>query len=312
MYGEYSIIRNCQTGTIMDKVRAVVGWDEAACMGYSGRGVGVAVMDSGIYLHTDLADRVCAFFDVVNGRQEPYDDNGHGTHIAGIIGGDGYASEGRYHGIATGCRLIGVKILDARGNGSIPNLIKGAQWVLENKKKYGIRIVNISVGMFPRVGVQLKNKIIQSVEQLWDEGIIVVAAAGNNGPKPGTITYPGISRKVITVGTIQEIQVQKSYSGRGPTPFCIMKPEVIAPGFQVVSCKNDEAGYCKKSGTSMATPVVAGALCCLLEKEPNLMPAQVKMRLRDTSMDLGYPKNIQGWGRLWMPDLLKGNGGRRM
>lgn len=296
----------------MNKVRTIVGRDAAACARFSGRGVGVAVMDSGIYLHTDLADRVCAFFDVLNERQEPYDDNGHGTHIAGIIGGDGRDSKGQYCGMAPGCHIIGVKILDAKGNGSIPNLIKGTQWVLENKIKYGIRIVNISIGMFPRVGAQLKNEIIQSVEQLWDEGIVVVAAAGNNGPRPGTITYPGISRKVITVGTIQEMQVQKSYSGRGPTPFCIMKPEVIAPGFQVISCRNEKQGYCKKSGTSMATPVVAGAICCLLEKEPYLTPAQVKMRLHDTSVDLGYPKNVQGWGRLWMPGLLLEKGENRM
>ncbi|MCI8373378.1 MAG: S8 family peptidase [Lachnospiraceae bacterium] len=289
----------------MNRVRDIVGCEEEECRKYTGRRVGVAILDTGIFIHEDIKDRVTAFCDVVNGEEMPYDDNGHGTHISGIIGGSGSASSGQYRGIAPGCSFIGVKILDRKGNGVVGNLVSGVEWVLQNRYRYDIAVVNISIGMFPKVGSRDRNTIIESAERLWDAGLVVVAAAGNNGPGPGTITYPGISRKVITVGTIQEKSVQRSYSGRGPTPFCIMKPEVIAPGLHIMSCKNAPAGYVPKSGTSMATPVVSGAICCLLEKYPYLSPVEVKMKIHDTARDLGLAKNVQGWGQLWMPELLK-------
>lgn len=289
----------------MNRVREQIGCDCAEYEGYRGKGVGVAVLDTGIYPHEDIRSRIIAFHDVLEGQTETYDDNGHGTHVAGIIGGDGRSLKGRFTGIASECNLIGVKILDRRGNGAIENLVKGIEWVLSNQKFYNILVANISIGMFPKVGAQEKNALIQSVEQLWDEGIVVVAAAGNNGPRPGTITYPGISRKIITVGTVQEKQNQKLFSGRGPTPFCVMKPEIIAPGFRIMSCRNDNNSYVSKSGTSMATPVVSGAVACLLEKYPFLTPVEVKMRLYDSAKDLGYPKHVQGWGQLWMPDFMR-------
>lgn len=289
----------------MNRVREIVGCEYKECKEYTGRGVGVAILDTGIFMHEDIRERVTAFCDVINGREIPYDDNGHGTHISGIVGGDGRSSGGKYRGIAPGCNLIGVKMLDKKGNGIVSNLVNAVNWVLDNGMKHKISVVNISIGMFPKVGSRDRNIIIESVERLWDAGLVVVAAAGNNGPNPGTITYPGISRKVITVGSITEKSVQKVFSGRGPTPFCIMKPEVIAPGMQIMSCKNTAGAYVSKSGTSMATPVVSGAVCCLLEKYPNLSPAEIKMKIHDSAKDLGHPKNVQGWGQLWMPDLIK-------
>lgn len=289
----------------MNQVREIIGCYAEECMQYIGRNICTAVLDTGIYPHEDIRDRIVAFYDTINQEREPYDDNGHGTHICGIIGGDGSASGGRYQGVAPGAGMIGVKILDHKGNGMVYNLEKGVDWVLENRIQYGIRIANISIGMFPKVGSEDRNIIIKSVEKLWDMGIVVVAAAGNNGPRPGTITYPGISRKIITVGTTQNRYAQKSYSGRGPTPFCIMKPEVVAPGAKIVSCRNIKGGYAEKSGTSMATPVVSGAICRLLEKYPGLEPVEVKMRIHDSAKDLGLPKNIQGWGQIWLPDLLR-------
>lgn len=288
----------------MNRVRQIVGNEDWKNRGNTGSGVGIAILDTGIYEHRDLEGRIAGFFDAVNGQSSCYDDNGHGTHIAGIAGGSGRNSNGKYKGIATECHFIGVKILDRKGNGMIRNLVNGIEWILENRVPYRIRIANISVGMFPKVGSKDRNLIIQSVERLWDEGIVVVAAAGNNGPRPGSITYPGISRKVITVGTIQEKRNAKIYSGRGPTGFCVMKPEVIAPGLNIMSCLNKKEGYTAKSGTSMATPVVSGAIACLLEKYPELTPMEVKLRLRDSAMDLGFGKNVQGWGQLWIPDLL--------
>lgn len=288
----------------MNRVRNIVGCDDINCIQYTGKNVGIAIFDTGIFLHEDIRDRIIGFYDVINQQKMPYDDNGHGTHVAGIIGGSGKESHGQYRGVACGVHYIGIKILDYRGNGSVEGLVKGTDWVLENKENYQINVANISIGMFPEVGSDDRNTIIESVERLWDAGIVVVAAAGNNGPMPGTVTYPGISRKVITVGTVQEKRVQRHFSGRGPTPFCIMKPEIIAPGFQITSCKNATTGYTVKSGTSMATPVVSGAVCRLVEKYPGLTPVQVKMKLHDTVRDLGYSKNEQGWGQLWIPDLL--------
>lgn len=289
----------------MNRIRNMIGCDHERCRRYTGRNVGIAILDTGIFLHEDFRHRVTAFYDVVNQQTMPYDDNGHGTHIAGIACGDGRASGGRYCGIAPGARVIAVKILDRNGNGTVEGLTRGVDWVLEHKARYGIRVVNISIGMFPKVGSADRNTIIRSVERLWDQDMVVVVAAGNNGPAPGTVTYPGISRKVITVGTVQEKPSHKNFSGKGPTPFCIVKPEIIAPGFRVMSCANSPSGYTVKSGTSMATPVVSGAICRLMEKEPALSPLEVKMKLHDGAKNLGLDKNTQGWGMVWLPDLLQ-------
>lgn len=153
------------------------------------------------------------------------------------------------------------------------------------------------------------------MENAWDEGIVVVTAAGNNGPKPMTITTPGISRKVITVGCsddqeMADVQGNKmiNYSGRGPTAACICKPDIVAPGSSIISCaaisRRNSKLYCIKSGTSMATPVVSGAIAALLSKYPNMTNVDVKIRLMEKAIDLGLPKNQQGWGMLDVSNLL--------
>lgn len=263
------------------------------------------MLDTGIYAQNEeLGSRIVAFKDFLYGMSKCYDENGHGTHIAGIIGGDGRHSGGRYAGIAPGCHFIALKVLDNRGNGNVKEVVKGIEWVINNKERFRIRVMNISVGMLPDAEEKEKRALIQGVERAWDAGIVVVTAAGNNGPKPMSVTAPGISRKVITVGAIQERKVQNYYSGRGPTPYCIVKPEILAPGINITSCKNARRGYNIKSGTSMATPVVSGAICLLLEKHPALSPAEVKIRLHDSAIDMGLGKNQQGWGKLWIPGLL--------
>lgn len=280
--------------------------------GFTGKNVGVAILDTGCFLHEDFEHRVIAFADIVQKRPAPYDENGHGSHICGIIGGDGHASSGLYHGVAPGCNLIPVKVLDRRGNGFASDVLAGLRFIRENRKRLGIRIVNISVGSLSKKSMGENSALVRGVNDAWDDGLVVVVAAGNMGPRRGTITTPGISRKVITVGCSddnKEVNVMGNrmvdYSGRGPTGSCICKPDVVAPGASVISCSNQAGKYTTKSGTSMATPLVSGAIALLLEKYPDMSNRDVKLRLRERCTDLGLPQNQQGWGLLDVEKLLR-------
>ena len=146
---------------------------------------------------------------------------------------------------------------------------------------------------------------------MWDAGLIVVAAAGNEGPGRGTITIPGTSKKIITVGAYDDYSYSAMrkrnmsyYSGRGPTSGCIVKPEIVEPGNSIVSCSANRAGYSAKSGTSMATPVLSGIIALLLERYPYMTNKEVKMRLYERAVDLGLPKSRQGWGRIEIDKLI--------
>ena len=110
---------------------------------YRGKNISVAILDTGIFLHPDFSGRIIAFHDFIHQKQDPYDDSGHGTHVAGCLAGDGYLSDGRFCGIAPSCRLIIGKILDKKGNGSIDTMIDAIQWILENQEKYNVKILNI-------------------------------------------------------------------------------------------------------------------------------------------------------------------------
>lgn len=291
--------------------------EAAADAGSLGKQVCAAVLDTGIIRHPDFENRILAFQDCLHGKTEMYDDNSHGTHVSAIIGGNGSASEGKFAGMAPGCSLIAVKVLDEKGNGNISYVLRGIEWVLNHREAYRIRIVNISVGTLPGVNETGAKELVRAVETLWDAGIVVVTAAGNYGPLPGTITSPGISRKVITVGSCDD-QIytengqrrRKSYSGRGPTAEFVVKPDVLAPGSYITAC-NAKYGlpgqkpYAVKSGTSMSTPVVSGAAALLLSKYPGMTNVEVKLRLRESSTDLGLPNNQQGWGLLNVERLLR-------
>lgn len=318
----------------MNRVADIIESRIAHEHGILGKGIGVAVVDTGITLHKDFIEggnRVIAFVDFINHRQDPYDDNGHGTHVAGIIGGNGYSSKAKYKGVAPECNFIGVKVLDHRGDGNISDVLAGLQWIIDNRKKYNIRIVNISVGTSSKDNLDENSLLVQGVNAVWDSGIVVVVAAGNNGPGPMSISTPGISRKVITVGSSDDnvaVEVfgtgrSKDYSGRGPTPFCIKKPDIVAPGSNIISCnisrytvraksgdKRFSAGdapmmYTIKSGTSMATPVVSGAIALLLSAHPGLTNREVKLRLRASAVDMGQHWEKQGWGLLNIRRLLE-------
>ncbi|MGN0243207.1 MAG: S8 family peptidase [Lachnospiraceae bacterium] len=279
----------------------------------TGSTVGVAVLDTGIYPHIDFlryGNRIIAFQDFVNHMEQPYDDNGHGTHVAGIIASNGIHDRHTI-GIAPGAKLIICKVLDRNGNGKVDAVLSALEWIKRNHKKYNIRIVNISVGT-PAKGVEDENSIlVRKVNEIWDCGLVVVVAAGNYGPKSMSVTTPGISRKVITVGSydkemykVGQNSSSVTFSGTGPTVSCIRKPDLVAPGADIYSCLNAPNAHGKKSGTSMSTPMVSGAVALLLEDQPHLSNRLVKLRLRDSCRDMGLLRNQQGWGMLDVERLL--------
>lgn len=266
--------------------------------------VGVAVIDTGIYRHVDFDSRIIGFKDFINGKTNPYDDSGHGTHVSGIIAGSGKASRGKYKGIAPEAAIIAVKVLDAAGNGRIANVINGARWILKVKDYYNIKVVNISFGTTMENQEDEAEELISAIDNLWNEGIAVVAAAGNSGPEKYSVTAPGICRSIITVGAYDDKSFgdgksndKKYYSGRGPTRECIMKPEVVVAGSNIVACSNRKNAYAVKSGTSMAAPIVSGAIARLLG-ERTLTPKEIKKRLMHCCKKIDIPANQQGWGML--------------
>ena len=271
-------------------------------MGITGKNIGIAVLDTGISNHIDLNDNLVCFKDYINIRKTAYDDNGHGSHVSGIIAGNGYKSKGRFKGIAPDSKIIMLKCLDKNGNGKIDNAEKGLEFIIDNRDRFNIRIVNISVGSIKRTDDNESERLVNAVEELWKLGFVVIVAAGNNGPDKGSVTAPGNAKSVITVGASDDNMVsgndrRKNYSGRGPTKICVVKPEIVCPGTGIISC-NNRNGYSTKSGTSMAVPIVSGIVALMLESKPDLTNKDIKRKMYETAIDVGLPKNHQGWGEI--------------
>lgn len=284
----------------MDRIRKKLNIDDIHRVGITGKNIGIAIIDTGMSAHFDLKDSIICFKDYVNNRKNYYDDNGHGTHVAGIIGGSGRKSGGKYKGIAPDSKLIIIKCLDYKGNGSIKNALEGCKFIEKNREKYNIRIVNISLGTSVEKKEADMETLIDGVEHLWKKGFIVVAAAGNNGPERGSVTAPGCAKSIITVGSSDrknDFKVDEyDFSGRGPTKECIVKPEIVCPGTNIISCDVNKLSYMSRSGTSMSVPIVSGIIALTLEKNPNITNKQLKKLLYETSIDLGIEKSRQGWG----------------
>lgn len=295
----------------MYRVRKQLGCSEGIQQSCKGSPITVAVLDTGIYPHPDFLGRIVAFRDFVNQKSMIYDDSGHGTHVAGCIAGNGFSSGGKYKGIAPQSLLCIGKVLDHEGDGSIENMYQGLLWIMQNRLKYRIRILNISVGIGQKGEQKKLEEVAGLLEAVWDAGIVVVCAAGNAGPDNGTISPLGKSRKVITVGCHEggyfgkRNDLCENYSGRGDAGEGIRKPDIVAPGTDIVSCNNKRNSYIKKSGTSMATPIVSGAVALLLQKYPYLNNEQVKRKIVYSANDLGDAWNKQGWGMLDIKKLLE-------
>lgn len=251
-------------------------------------------MDSGLAEHPDFEQhRILAFRDFVSGISSPYDDYSHGTHVTGILSSS-------VIGVAPESGIISLKVLDQQGNGSLDHLIRAIRWVLKHQHVYQIRICNISIGgNTPELGKEL-NPLNLWVEKLWEAGVIVCCSAGNNGPRPGSITAPGNCRKVITVGSYDG----KHFSSAGPLLPYITKPELVAPGYRILGTKPG-GGYSVKNGTSMSVPFISGACALLLQKSPHLTNDQIKIRLMEASHTVPWlPYNMQGAGILNLEQLL--------
>ncbi len=288
----------------MNRVKEIICAKHVYESGYTGKNVTVALLDTGVdVFHPDLKDKVVCFRDYVNKREPCYDDNGHGTHIAGIICGMGTNSMGKYAGLAPGAKILAMKVLDRYGNGSTENVLKALEFIRNNAKKYNVRILNFSIGYLPGAGNREQERLIHMLEELWDMGIVVVTAAGNNGPGENTVTVPGISRKLLTVGSMDD--QKNSYSGKGPTTCCIVKPEILAPGTDIISTKNDHKGYFSKTGTSMAAPIVCGACALLIERKPEITPEEIKVYLYDSVTPLKKEDHRKSWGILNVDQLIR-------
>jgi len=301
----------------MDRVRKQIGASYAYEKGLTGAGIGVAVLDSGMdTTHPDLRNKLVYSYNYCNHTTNIQDDCGHGTHVCGIIGGTGAASGGTLHGVSPGCHFVLLKVLDEDGNGTSGSLIQALYWLIEHGKQYDVRIVNISVGGIEEK-IREKSELVRAAEDAWKAGFVVCAAAGNQGPRPGTITSPGVSEHIITVGSSDDdhaVQIMGRkmihYSGRGMSDSLIQKPDIVAPGYSVVSCnarwkQEKNKFYIAKSGTSMATPIVSGGIALLLSAHPSLKNEEIKKQLCRSCRNLGYPRNQQGCGFLDLNCLLK-------
>ncbi len=284
--------------------------------GLTGRGVEVCIVDTGVdATHEQLdAGKVVAFADFTTDRtspapgqtDQPYDDQGHGTHVASIVAGDGQGGPlaFRYRGVAPAASISAAKVLDAQGSGSTEQVIDGIAWCVSR----GADIISMSLGGGATDGTDV---LSEAVNTAVSQGVVVVVAAGNAGSAQGTIASPGSAKLAITVGASSEWSGkrdnrEKSY---GPylAPFSSRggntewpKPDVVAPGVTVaaagVASFSDPTGYAVLSGTSMATPYVSGTVALMLQADPTLSPDRVRDILRGTAFDAGPAGWDPDWG----------------
>ncbi|MNB95087.1 Serine protease AprX [compost metagenome] len=284
----------------------------------SGKGVTIAIIDSGIYPHPDLNlpnSRIIGFYDVFKQQEvQPFDDGGHGTHCAGCAAGNGYSSDGKYRGLAYQANLVGVRVFEGRST-TTTNISRGVQWCIDNKEKYGIKIMSCSLGGMA-INPPETDPLCKILRVAQDQGITVVVAAGNEGSRPQTVGSPGVDPELITVGATNDNSTENSlddvianFSSRGPTKFGHQKPDIVAPGKGIISLrsKNSEYDndypqfrvgewYCTMDGTSMATPIVAGLIALLYEAKPDATPQEIKVAVQNGAYDLFHDVNSAGKG----------------
>jgi serine protease AprX len=294
----------------------VVNADQVWSQGTTGRGVTVAVLDSGVAADPDLVQPTNRILASVNFADERLvsDPGGHGTHVAGIVAGNGGRSDGQFIGVAPEANIVDVRVLGRTGSGRISSVVRGIEWVLAHRTAYNIRVLNLSFGA-PTPTSYRTDPMSAAIEIAWRRGLVVVVAAGNGGPGRDTVASPGIDPYAITVGATDD---NGTITPRDDTlaPFSSWgsaesnaKPDLVAPGRRIVSLRVQGSAldllypdrlvvlpngstYLRLSGTSMATPVVAGAVALLLQRRPNLSPDQVKALLVGATQPYGQDSGV--------------------
>ncbi len=296
----------------LDKATAIVGAPQVWDLGYTGKGVKVALIDTGIDTsHPDLKGKVVEWKDFVNNKDKPYDDFGHGSHCAGIIGGTGAASKGKYKGVAPDVQFIGIKVLDKKGQGSMSAIVKGIDYAANSDAD----VISMSLG-----SDEHSNAVCDAVTNAVKKGKIVVVAAGNSGPNPKTIGCPSDNPYVITVGATDKTDKIASFSSRGPCKDGCAKPDICAPGMSIISCRASGTNpnkaidkyYLSESGTSMACPMVSGSVALMVQKNHSMTCKNAKAILEKTARQLGngVPNSNYGYGRVSIKnaiDYMSGN-----
>lgn len=297
---------------LMNVARKILGVNDIHS---AGEGIGIAFIDTGIVKHGDFCmnkNRIICFKDFVNDKKQCYDDNGHGTFVAGVCSGNGALSAGHYSGIAPKSNIISLKALNSLGEASADRILNAMEWIYNNYRAYNIRVVCMSFGSDP---LGYNDPIMTGAEALWKAGMVVVAAAGNSGPESQTIKSPGVSSQIITVGgfndnRIDEQNVEKNFfemadfSSRGPA-FARFKPDLIAPAVDIISCGRDRP-YVVLSGTSVATPMVAGLSALIIERQPKILPIDVKRHLLSCATPICFNRNFEGFGYPELNKILHG------
>ncbi len=281
-------------------------WSE----GVTGRGVTVALIDTGVYSHPDLSGRVIKCVDFSHEEDsdaECADTFGHGTFMAGLIAGDGAKSGGKFRGTAPEANLVSVKIAGFDGATDVSLVLAGIQWVVAHRDQYNIKVLNLSLGSDSGQTYSL-SPLNYAVQRAWKSGITVVVSAGNSGSNPKTILKPADDPYVVTVGSsddqgtwdVKDDRVA-AFSSRGPTRSDgVPKPDIVVPGVHTISLRSpgsaiDQAygesavihsAYFRGTGTSMSAATVTGAVAQLLQANPKLEPDQVKHRLISTARDI--------------------------
>lgn len=326
---EISFISYDRTASVcMDRTSKYVGINYNNPYALTGKNVNIAIVDTGVYPHGDLMRPyrvVTAFKDFINSYGDSYDDNGHGTHLCGVISGSGSLSEGKYKGIAVNSKIIMLKAFNNIGAGLFSDIIASIDWIIENSEKYKIRVLCLPFGAEAIVSSRL-DPLCTACETAWNKGIIVVASSGNNGPYQGTVTTPGICPEIITVGCCEARNPDVKnwrippFSGRGSKTDDHTKPELAAPGVDITSISSNtsyipgnssllmhqslEKPYCSLTGSSVSAAVVAGCIALLLEKKPTITGRDVKGMLKLSCQTLNDLKTVQGQGVINMGKLL--------
>jgi serine protease AprX len=293
-------------------VDAVAAWSNPLTP-LTGQGIGVAVIDSGIASHPDLGNRVIAAQAFNVNVSDAGDAYGHGTAVAGIIAGDGTASAGAYMGIAPQANLINLRVNDGSGAAPTSAIMNAILWAVANKKTYNIRVMNLSLQSSVQESYRT-SPIDAAVEYAWLKGIVVVVAAGNNGPN-SALYAPANDPYVITVGATDDQgtpstadDVLASFSSYGVTQDGVNKPDFVAPGRHIITTLAPNSNfalnypsfivgtqYIQLSGTSVAAPSLSGLAALYIESNPTVRPGQLKAVLLATANHLAFAGSGAGY-----------------